>query len=120
MAKDYKLLVEYITDELASMTCCLLNGDYCTKCWKFGLCSQVPFNKSIFHPCKALQDVEEDIHKLLDSYETDAEKLYQDLLDMLVKTQDENDKLKEENEKLKKRIAILEKGSNDPKSKIGK
>lgn len=104
MTKDYKLLVEYITDKLASMTCCLLNGDYCTKCWKFGLCAQVPFSKSIFKPCKALQDVEADIHKLLDSYETDAEKLYWDLTKELVKVQDENDKLKEENKKLKEKL----------------
>lgn len=113
MTEKDKLQVEYIVSELAGIASCILNADYCKGCWKFGICSQVPFSKRIFSPCKALVKIEENIHELLDSYEEDSKDLYEDLLELLYKKENEIKALEE-------RIAILEKGSNDPKSKIGK
>ncbi len=108
-----ELQLEYIEDKLISISTCLLNGDYCKNCWKFSICSQVPFSKKIFKPCKALLSLEEDIDNLLNNFEFKSKELYEDLLRLLCKEQDEN-------EELKRKIAILEKGSNDPESKIEK
>ena len=102
MTEKDKLQVEYIVSELAGIASCILNADYCKGCWKFGMCSQVPFSKRIFNPCKALVKIEEHIHELLDSYEEDSKDLYEDLLSLLYKKE-------EKIEELKKKIATLEK-----------
>lgn len=101
MTEIQGLQLEYVIDELSGIASCILNADYCKGCWKFGICSQVPFSKRIFSPCKALVEIEENIHNLLDDYEEDSKNLYEDLLELLYEKE-------EKIEKLEKRIAILE------------
>lgn len=98
-----ELQLEYIKGELISISTCLLNGDYCKHCWKFSVCSQVPFSKGIFKPCKALIYLEKDINNIVNNFEFESKELYEDLLNLLCKEQKENEKLRE-------RIAVLEKG----------
>lgn len=116
MTEIHQLQLEYIISEfsgLSEIAGCILNADYCKGCWKFRICSQVPFSKRIFKPCRALIKIEENIHELLNNYEEDSKNLYEDLLNLLCEKE-------EKIEELEKKIAILEKGSNDLKSKIGK
>lgn len=113
ITETQELQLEYIINELAGIVGCILNADYCEGCWKFRICSQVPFSKRIFNPCKALIKVEENINNLLNGYVEDSKSLYEDLLELLCKKDTEIEALKE-------KISILEKGSKDLKSKIEK
>lgn len=103
MTEIQELQLEYVIDELSGISSCILNADYCKGCWKFGICSQVPFSKRIFSPCKALVEIEENIHNLLDDYGEDSKNLYEDLLELLYEKE-------EKIEELEKKISILENG----------
>ena len=96
-----ELQLEYIINELSRIADCILNADYCKGCWKFNFCSQVPFSKRIFRPCRALVNIEEDINRVLNDYEMSSKDLYEDLLDLLYKKEAEIELLKE-------RVSILE------------
>ncbi len=77
----YQLKYEQLVDEIASICCNALNGDYCKHCWKFGIPGRV-----LCFKCDALTEILDDLHSLLDS--NDVEHLIDNLLD-------ENIKLKE-------------------------
>lgn len=93
---EVQVAYEHLLNELGAISCNLTNGDYCKHCWKFSFCSQVPFSKNIFHPCKGFIKVQKSIQDLSKGVDVEAKEIIKDFLDYIDRLEKENRKLKEE------------------------
>lgn len=68
-----RLKYDLLVNDIAAMCCNILNGDYCSDCWKF----YFPF-RFFCGKCIAFQDVISDLHRFLD--ESSSENLIDKIL----------------------------------------